>query len=254
MTPLRHFTVVAALLAGLTLLPDAQAWVWPFGAGERVSGSGEIASESRDPGRFDAITLKGNFKLLVRQAGTEALVIRADRNLLPLVETRVIESSKGRTLEIGPRRGQQLVGSVPIQITVDVMTLNALAIAGAGDARIESLKTPRIDVSISGSGDVRLSELASESASLRIAGSGDIQASGRVDKLSVSVAGSGDVRVQELVAEDIKVRISGSGDVRVQARRTLDVGIAGSGDVRYLGAPTLSTSIAGSGSVKSLGN
>ena len=53
----RLFAVVA--VAGLVAASSAQAWSISFGGrGERVKGSGEIASETRDPGAFDAVFAK----------------------------------------------------------------------------------------------------------------------------------------------------------------------------------------------------
>ncbi|WP_349744553.1 head GIN domain-containing protein [Roseateles cavernae] len=249
-TQRRRLAVAVIALSGLAALSPAQAWDWTFGSGERVKGSGEAASEKRSPGSFDAITLSGEFKVLVRQAATESVEIRADKNLLPLIETQLV----GSTLEVRTKKGYRLSGTMPIQVNVDIGALRALAVNGSGDIRVETMKTPQLDASISGSGDVRFAELFSERVGFKVSGSGDILAKGRINSLAVSVAGSGDVKASELVADEVKVSIAGSGDVQVQANKQLKVSIAGSGDVRYLGSPEISSSVAGSGSIKRLGN
>lgn len=254
MKPQRRLALATLSLAALSLTPAAQAWSWNFGNGERVKGSGELASETRTPGSFEAITLSGNFKVTVRQAATDSVQVRADNNLLPMIETRVVDGSKGKTLEIGPKKGFNLSPSAPMQINLDMVVLRAVAVEGSGDVRVDTMKTPSLEVSIAGAGDVRLAEIFSEAVTLKVAGSGDIAAKGRANSVSISVAGSGDVKVSELQADQVKVSIAGSGDAQVQANKTLKVSIAGSGDVRYLGSPEINSSVAGSGSIKRLGN
>lgn len=246
----RHFAIAVIALAGLGSLSSAQAWNWGFGSGERVKGSGEVGSETRPLSGFDAIRLSSGFKLQVRQAGGETVEVKADKNLLPYIETRL----EGRTLEITSKKGYSLSGTVPVQVLVGMGVLRSLSVDGAGDVRVESMKTPELNVSIAGAGDVRFAELYSEKLGLKVAGSGDIQARGRANSLNVSIAGSGDVKVSELAADEVKVSIAGSGDAQVQATKTLKVSIAGSGDVRYLGSPEISSSVAGSGSIKRMGN
>ena len=248
----RRFFALAA--TSFVVASSAQAWSFNFGSGERVNGSGEIASETRDVGSFDGIALSGGFKVLVRQNSTTRLELKADKNLLALIETKVVEGSKGRTLEIAPKRGVNLSATVTPVITVDMVQLRALSIAGSGDVRVEAMKTGSVDVSIAGSGDIRFTDLDSDRLGVKVAGSGDVTATGRTDKLDVSVAGSGDVKLRGLVAQEAKVSIAGSGDAQVQAVKTLKVSVSGSGDVAYLGSPEISLSVAGSGKVRKLQN
>lgn len=248
----RRFAALTLITAaGLSAMGAAQAWSWSIGT-ERVSGSGELATETRDVGGFDAISITGGFKVQVRQASTHRVEVKTDKNLLPYLETKVVDGSKGRTLEIGPKRGYSLNASNTPIITIDMAQLRAVAIAGSGDVRVEAMKTAELDASIAGSGDIRFDELNAERLALKIAGSGDIVASGRAANLNVSVSGSGDVKARGLVAEDAKVRIAGSGDVVVQANKKLDISIAGSGGVSYLGNPEISMHTAGSGTVRKL--
>lgn len=251
----RRLALACLALGGLAFFqPVAQAWSWNFGSGERVQGSGEIVSEARSPGSFDGVSLSGSFKVLVRQAGSEAVEIKADKNLLPLIETRVVENGKGRILEISAKRGYQLQPSKTPMITLEMAVLRQLAIAGSGDIKVETMKTPQLDASVAGSGDIVFNDLQSERLGIKVSGSGDVQAAGRANSLTVAIAGSGDVKAQNLVADEVKVSIAGSGDARVHANKTLKVSIAGSGDVRYNGAPNIESSVAGSGSVRKLGD
>lgn len=245
-------SALVALTFSAAMLAVAPAQAWSFTIGERVKGSGEVVSETRDLGAFDGVSLSGSFKVLVRQGSETKLEIRTDKNILPLIETRVVEGSKGRTLEIGSKKGVSFSTKADPQITLVLPQLRMIAIAGSGDVRVEAMKTPAVNVSVSGSGDVEFVDLSSDSLSVQVSGSGDIRVNGRATKFSLAVAGSGDVHARGLQADEVKASIAGSGSATVHAVKTLKVSIAGSGDIGYLGSPELSTSVAGHGSITKL--
>ena len=208
------------------------------------------ADETRPVGSFEAVSLRGPFKLVLRQAAREAVQVSADAQVLPLVETRVVTSGGLPTLEIATRRGAELPRRAAVTVTVDVASLSALTVAGSGEAQGDALTTKALRVVVAGAGDVKLGQLGTDSLAIKISGSGNVHAGGRSAKLAVDIAGSGDVDTTGLQSDEVAVGIAGSGDAKVDARKTLAVSIAGSGDVVYRGDATLTTSIAGSGRVR----
>lgn len=239
--------VAAAVFSG-----SAQAWSWTINS-ERVNGNGDIATEARDPGAFDGVALSGGFNVVIRQGSGNKVEVKADRNLLPLIETRVVDGGKGRTLQIEPKKGVNIHSSNNPSLVIEMPALRSISVAGSGTVKVEAMKTAGVDASIAGSGDIRFAGLDAERLGMKVSGSGDIVAAGRCASATVSIAGSGDVKAGELVAEDVKVTIAGSGDAQVNATKRLNVSIAGSGDVKYAGSPEISSSIAGSGRVRRLG-
>ena len=249
MTQRRIFLALtaAALVAG-----TAQAHDWSWGGGERIKGSGEITSETRDTGAFDGVSLTGGFKAQIRQSSSNKVVITADKNILPYIETKVIESGKGHTLEIGFKRGYSINTSNTPKLVLDMPQMRQVSIAGSGDIKVEPMKTGAVELSIAGSGDVKFDNLQSERLGVSVSGSGDVGGTGKTGFLKVSVAGSGDVKLRGMEAEEAKVSIAGSGDAEVNVSKKLNVSVAGSGDVGYVGSPEISTSVAGNGKVRKL--
>lgn len=215
-----------------------------------VTGSGTAAREARPVGDFQAIELHGDFDLTVRQTSRTAVEVSADDNLLPLIETEVVDGRHGRTLRIGWKRNTSVRPRVDTQVTVDVVQLRALSSHGSGDVVISALATPVFSLVLAGSGDARLARLAADELSVTLAGSGDVSVSGRATRAKLSIAGSGDISAAELASDEVTVSIAGSGDARVHAERSLAVSIAGSGDVVHSGPATPRSSIAGSGGVR----
>ena len=86
----RRLFTLGSLAAALAFSSAAHAW-----GSERVTGTGDLATEARETGAFDGVALTGGFRVVIRQGGSHKLELRADRNLLPYIETRVVEGSKG---------------------------------------------------------------------------------------------------------------------------------------------------------------
>ncbi len=250
-TSRRLFTL--GLVAAATVCGTAQAWSWSSNS-ERINGNGDIATEARDTGAFDGVATAGGFNVVIRQGTGNKVEVKADRNLLPYIETRVVDGGKGRTLQVEPKKGYSINSSTNPSLTIEMPALRSVSVAGSGTIKVEAMKTAGVDASIAGSGDIRFAGLEAERLGMKVSGSGDIVAAGRCANAQVTIAGSGDVKAVDLVAEEVKVSIAGSGDAQVNATKRLNVTIAGSGDVKYAGSPEISSNVAGSGKVRRIGN
>lgn len=217
---------------------------------DMTTGSGKIVTETRAVSGFQAIASRGSVKLVLRQGTREGIEISGDENILPLVETRVVDRDGVPTLEIGPKRGSMYTTRSPLSATVDLVTLKALSMSGGGSVSSDALKTATLRLALSGSAKVKLRQLSTDELAVDVSGSGDLEFGGKTGKLAVAISGSGDVNARALEADDVSVSVAGSGDVSVTARKTLGVSIAGSGSVAYAGDPVVKSSIAGHGSVK----
>ena len=256
MTPTLHaarpiLSLAALLAAALALTFAAPARAAGEGTMLRVgfgsvTGSGKIQTDTRALGGFQAISLKTPANLVLRQGSREGVELRADDNILPLIETRVVDG----TLEIRGRDGASYSTKTKPVVTVDLIKLNGLSVSGSGDVSGDGLKSPALKIAVSGAGDIRLNKLAVDDLGIKVTGSGDIRFNGRAGKLGIAIAGSGDVESAGLEADEVSVSISGSGNASVNARKTLAVSIAGSGDVVYTGDAVPKTAIAGSGTVR----
>lgn len=216
----------------------------------RTVGSGRMATEARAVSGFDAISGNASIDVVVRQADKEGVTVEAEDNILPLVETVVEPSGSSGRLVIRFKRGESISTRKDVKVTVDVVRLQAVSMAGSGDLVVQALKTPALRVSLAGSSDVNIAGLAADALDLSVSGSSDIVAAGRAAKVKLSIAGSGDAKMRDLVADDVVISIAGSGDAEVHADKSLEVTAAGSGDVVWRGAATqVKQRIAGAGSV-----
>lgn len=232
----------SAVHAGTSKLSIFSGW-----GDEHITGSGKVVTQARAVSGYRAIAAVGPVTVVLRQSGKEGAVVQADDNVVPVIETRVVDGEEGKTLEVGIKNGVQVSTRNPIVVTVDANEVNAVTLSGSGDLRADALKATSLRASLTGSGDMRIRHLAAESLQVSVAGSGDFTASGKVRRQAVSLAGSGDVHNERLDSQEASVSIAGSGDVRVKVRERLKASLVGSGDLYYSGEPKVEQSIVGTG-------
>lgn len=215
-------------LAFALLLPGA-AQAWGFGAvaeglGLGVTGSGNVQTQTRAVGTFNAIELRGSTDIEVRVGDATAVSVVAEDNILPLISTEV---QNGRL--IVKTTGSYRTRHSP-KVVISTPSLAALTIDGSGDAKLSNLK--------------------GEKLALEISGSGDILAEGAVEQLKLSIDGSSDANLVALQTQRATIEINGSGDVNLSVAAALDAVVNGSGDIVYHGEPAqVSSHVHGSGEI-----
>jgi hypothetical protein len=257
---MRPLTAKTHLLAALAITAAAVATAFAIPAtpaqamtitingdgGSFVGGSGHEVAVARKVGAFSALRVEGSVDVNAHP-GTPGVVVHADDNIEPLIET-VLE---GDTLVVRLRRNASF--RTPGKVAVDV-TFASLAETqqhGSGDLHVTGVTGPRLAATIHGSGDLEIDGAQVGKFSLEIAGSGDAKLSGRADEAHFKVEGSGDVHAAHFPARRVEVDVAGSGDAEVNATDAIDARVAGSGDVVYEGHPhDVSRRVAGSGSIE----
>lgn len=236
--------VLAAILATATAPATAASWSW---GGERVEGSGTVKRQVRQVSHFTGLAFDMPGKVELRLGDSEGVVIEADDNLLPLVET-VVENG---TLKIRPSRRNLSLRTKNLKVVVHARQIERLALGGSGSVDADLLRAPRLNIDLGGSGEINVRKLDSESVAVSLGGSGNFKAgAGQTRKLSVSIGGSGTVDMGRVQSDSASVSVAGSGEATVWARNELSMTIAGSGDVNYYGDPRVSKSVVGSGDAR----
>jgi hypothetical protein len=233
---LAALAVLTLLCAGCTTLPDTC-----------IDGSGTIASETRDVGDFQSVSLTMPATLTVREGNLPAILIEADDNILPFISTTV----KDGTLTISQSRPcVRPTGNV--RITAVSPAFRELAILGTGDIRSDgTLRSTSLAARITGAGNL---DLAVETSTLitTITGTGNVHLTGTAQEHTISLPGAGSVDAAALQTARTSVEILGSGNAKVNASETLSVKITGAGTVLYAGNPQVEQTITGAGSVRKL--
>ena len=234
--------LLIALLTLISLNAFTQRW-------ETIKGNGVIKKETREVSDYTSLLSKGSMNVQISYGNSNNIVVEADENLLPYIETTV-EDGK---LTIKSKKNVNLKSTSKMTVYVSMTKLNSLQLSGSGNINGEgAFSNPgKTDIGISGSGNIKLGFASFGDLELALSGSGNMDLKGTAtNNINAAVSGSGNIECSDISSNDVDAKISGSGNIKVYANRSIDAKISGSGNLFYKGnASNISSKIAGSGKI-----
>jgi hypothetical protein len=203
--------------------------------GPCVDGTGPVLDELRETGTFNAVTNTGSFDVYVSKQDTFGIVVRAQENLFPIIETYV----SGNTLMIETEGNSCFRSDSPVEVHVSMPETEALSLTGSGRVFADELTSAVVEISNSGSGYMEIDSTMSESLVLDNSGSGSIEVGDSyADVVDAIQSGSGSILCGNVFGPaEVDFRHSSSGRISAVLLDVvdLDVGMNGSGRVELSG-------------------
>jgi hypothetical protein len=194
----------------------------------RLNGSGDTVTETRDVSSFSRIEASGSEEVEVLWASERRVEVSGYRNLVDEYKTNV----SGGTLRLRYDDDTWNVRNNNLRVRVYTPSLEELRASGSGD----------VTVMPNGALGLRKAECT---------GSGSVSISQPpVNKLTLQVTGSGEMQARDASAKYVDAETTGSGSIETTATEELDAEITGSGDIDYWGSPRVNTRVTGSGHVR----
>ena len=217
-------------------------------SGRRLVGSGHVITETRPISGVGVVSLEGVGDLTIVQGEPESLLIEAEDNILPLIQTK----TDGGTLEISEKG--TVVPTKPLRFTLTVSHFSKVVSAGAGNIHAARFSSPGLlDLRVEGAGAVNFTQLECASVKVVLAGAGDVKLDGHTRSQDVEISGAAKYAAGDLRTQFTKLTINGAGEAKIWAMSELDVNVNGAGSVDYYGDPKIKKEINGIGSLRSLG-
>lgn len=214
---------------------------------KKIEGQGPVVTEIRTVPGFEGIQLAVPADLIYTQAPEYKVELRAQQNILNIIETPVVIGE----LRIHLKTNTNIKAHERIIIHIHSPNIRNLEVSGSGNLKtVGKINSPQMRLAISGSGVLQADSLYTGAIESVISGSGNILVkTGTGTQANAFVSGSGSLDLQEVTVNTANAKISGSGTIKLQVSQTLDVKISGSGSVYYTGSPVITSSISGSGKV-----
>ena len=209
-----------------------------------IRGNGIAANEARLTPSFSSVSSEGNFDVHISSGSEFDVVVHAESNLLPYIETEV----RGNNLKIHTRGLTSLRNRLPIEVFVTVPYIDGIVQSGSGSVTTGFFEGDEFSFVVSGSGSIETSVDAFSVNSV-VSGSGLLYVSGYSRAADMIISGSGEIDAWDLDVRDCDAKVSGSGEVWVYVDRRLKAVISGSGNVFYGGNPVVESQVSGSGGV-----
>tara|TARA_B100001123_G_C15164079_1_gene968651 strand:+ start:514 stop:1209 length:696 start_codon:yes stop_codon:yes gene_type:complete len=210
-----------------------------------VQGNGQVKTEKRSVAQFNRIDVEGHYDVYLKQGEAPALTIKADENLLELIETDVqggelrIESSK----PIGKAR--ELALYITVRELEKIQTSGAVTLITDNEIRSSSL-----EIESSGACEANM-ELRCDELRIEVSGAGDMKIRGVAENFEIESSGACEIDALELKTLRTRIEVSGAGEVSVYATEELDIDASGAAEIRYKGTPrNIKQEASGASSVK----
>jgi hypothetical protein len=242
---------LASMVVCTVLLTASCSFIGGSGLAGGIPGSGNVLTESRETGAFEAIAIEyPGAEIIVQQGDKETVEIEADDNLLPQLSTEVLSGTL--TIKNVETDWKAMVNpSKPVKINITARDLTAIILsAPVGDLKVNDLQSGTLKLVVSGGAQVRLNGIQVDLLDSVLSGAGDIQASGKADEIKLILSGLGSFNAADLKSNRADIELSGMGDATVRVEEDLVATITGAGSINYFGNPHVEQSVNGAGSVK----
>jgi Putative auto-transporter adhesin, head GIN domain len=154
----------------------------------------------------------------VQQTGKESLIITAEDNLLPLLESQVTDG----TLSISAVNNTDINPTKSIDFAIEVKSLEGFNMTGVGSIEAKGIQGNRLTIGLTGAGDMSIE--------------------GAADSLDLNLEGVGNYDGEDFKTKQAKVHSEGVGSAVLNVSDRLDVSVSGIGAVEYIGSPKVQKS------------
>jgi hypothetical protein len=220
--------------------------IFTLTACDQTTGSGNIVTETRKTGSFDAISVGGSFEVEVKMGDALSVTVEADDNIMKYIETRV----SGNKLKISTE-GLHSYSNVHMKVYVTVPTLTSISAAASAEVVANNILTSssklmfKASSSSSIKAEVNAPEIETDASS-----SATITLTGKTQTHKTEASSSAEIKTFGLLSENTTAHASSSANIEVHASVNLDAKASSSGSIDYKGAAAVTKAESSSGSVE----
>lgn len=175
-------------------------------------GSGKIVTQQRDVKGFKGVDVGNAFLVEITAQKDFSVEIEADDNLLPLIKTEVNDG----VLEIETE--SRVSPTQQVKVRISAPDIDSLAVSGATNLTLNSVKNSSLSVDASGASKVKIS--------------------GETTKLTAEVSGASKLDAEDLKTSKADVEASGASHIDVNVSEELSVDASGASKIVYSGTPS----------------
>ena len=197
-----------------------------------IKGNGNVVEESRDLGEFDKISVSRGMNVYISQGTSTKVIVKADENLLKVIDTYVDDG----TLKITCTKGIRNATSNKVFVTVpDIKLIKSTS--GSNVFSEDSLKTENLEVKSTAGSNIHLTLEVGELTVSAAAGS-NIFLDGTAKSLTMKANSGSNIKAGDFLAENCDVKVSSGANIWVKVQNGLKARASSGGNFWYTGEPS----------------
>lgn len=196
------------------------------------NGNGNVITQERGVSEnFTGVRGSAGMNVFLTQGSENEIVVEADENLLPYIETTVEDGKLHITTSenIGRAKAKK--------VYVTFIALNNIeASSGAEVTGNSVIKSENLSLRSSSGGELKV-EVFSKDLSVQSSSGGEIDIAGKASNFVAKASSGGEVDAKKLLTLSCKAKVSSGGEIVVNVRDTLDSQVSSGGEIKYYGNP-----------------
>jgi len=189
------------------------------------------AQQERTVPAFKAVSVSGGFELKVHRGSPQKVVVRADKDIIEKVETRVVDGELKIALNGWHMHTEHL--------EAEVTTPDLIGVEASGGTKVSGDGPKGKDCKVEGSGgtEIDLKGVACEGLKLEASGGANVKLAGAAKKLDMDASGGVDLDTESLQVADAKLEASGGVSGTMAVTETIDSDFSGGVTLKIKGHP-----------------
>lgn len=197
-----------------------------------IKGNGNVVEQRRSVQSFDEIKVSRGMNVYISEGNTTRVVVKADENLLEIIETEVNDDVLKVTSSSNIRKAKMK------KVFITVPNLEVIKASAGSNIYSETvLNFDDLDVSTSSGSNIALDINSDEVIASASSGS-NLKLEGKANSLKAKASSGSNIKAGKLKTANSEAKVSSGANIWVSTQKSLKGNASSGGNVFYYGNPT----------------
>ncbi|WP_321369219.1 head GIN domain-containing protein [uncultured Draconibacterium sp.] len=197
-----------------------------------INGNGNVVEQERHLSDFDEIKVSRGMNVYITQGNETKVLVKADENLLEVIETEVV----GDVLEV--KATSNIRRSKEKKVFVTLPKVESIkASAGSNVYSENEISSKSIEISASAGSNIRL-RIKTQEANVSASAGSNINLEGQTENFYGKASAGSNIKAGELKTSNTEAKVSAGANIWISTKNKLQASANSGGNVFYSGDPT----------------
>ncbi len=199
--------------------------------GGSVKGNGNVVEETRKTDHFEKIVVSRGMNVYLSQGEKTKIVVKADENLLDVIETRV----ENNTLKVTANENIRDAKSKKIYVTVPVIT-EIKSTAGSNVFTETPLESEVLELTSTAGSNMKL-ELIVDNVNVSTTAGSNIKLEGKANIFTAKSSAGSNIKAEQLSVNNCNASVNSGANIWISVNDDFEGNASSGGNIFYYGNP-----------------